>query len=72
MSEKLTLSISGMSCNHCKMKVEKALKTLDGVEDVQVNLEAGQADVQYDPNKITGQELKAVIGEAGYEVKSPM
>lgn len=68
MSEKITLNISGMSCNHCKMKVEKALKTLDGVEDVTVNLEAGQAVVGFDGSKISESDLKAVIGDAGYDV----
>lgn len=68
MSEKLTLSIAGMSCNHCKMKIEKALKTLDGVEEVQVNLDAGQADVVFDSAKISAADLKTVIGDAGYEV----
>lgn len=68
MSEKLTLNISGMSCNHCKMKVEKALKTLDGVENVKVSLEAGQAVVDFDPGKISADTLKTVVGDAGYEV----
>jgi copper chaperone len=68
MTEKITLNISGMSCNHCKMKVEKALKTLDGVEDVQVNLGAGQAVVGFDSSKISEVDLKTVIGDAGYEV----
>ena len=69
MSDKLTLNISGMTCNHCKMKVEKALKTLDGVQEVQINLEAGQAEVQYDAGKISESDLKTVVGSAGYEVK---
>jgi copper chaperone len=51
------------------MKVEKALKTLDGVEAVEVNLEKALASVEYDPGKISEEDLKAVIGEAGYEVK---
>jgi copper chaperone len=68
MSEKITLNIGGMSCNHCKMKVEKALKTLDGVEEVLVNLEAGQAVVAFDSAKISEGDLKAVVGDAGYEV----
>lgn len=68
MSEKITMNIAGMSCNHCKMKIEKALKTLDGVEEVQVNLEAGQADVQFDSAKISAVDLKTVISDAGYEV----
>ena len=69
MSESMKMSISGMSCNHCKMKVEKALKTLDGVENVEVNLADGVADVKYDPSKISTDQLKDVIIDAGYEVK---
>lgn len=69
MSEKMKMSITGMSCNHCKMKVEKALKTLDGVEQVSVDLQKGEAEVSFDPGKISAQDLKAVVGSAGYEVK---
>lgn len=68
MAETLMLKVSGMSCGHCKMKVEKALKTLDGVEDVQVNLEEGSARVIFDPGKVSKEDLQAVIGDAGYEV----
>jgi len=67
-TETLVLKIGGMSCNHCKMKLEKALRTLDGVDDVQVNLETGQATVKYDSSKLQGEGLRAVVGEAGYEI----
>jgi len=69
MSEKVVLKISGMTCMHCKMKVEKALKTLDGIEEVSVNLEAGSAEVSFDPGKIAADDLRAVVTGAGYEVK---
>lgn len=68
MSERIKLKISGLSCNHCKMKIEKALKTLAGVENVRVELEAGEAEVDFDPAKISETELKRVIVDAGYEV----
>ena len=70
MSEKIELKIGGLSCNHCKMKIEKALKTLDGVENVQVNLEDGEAIVDFNSAKISEAELKRVIGDVGYEVIS--
>ncbi|MCR3922862.1 MAG: copper ion binding protein [Firmicutes bacterium] len=69
MSDKLTLSISGMTCNHCKMRVEKALKTLEGVENVKVDVAAGRAEVEYDAAKLSGDELKTVVTEAGYDVQ---
>ncbi len=38
-----TLKIQGMSCNHCVMAVTKALNGIDGVKDVNVDLEKGEA-----------------------------
>ena len=38
--------IEGMQCNHCKMSVEKALKEIDGVVEVTVNLEEKNAIVE--------------------------
>jgi copper chaperone len=69
MAEKVVLNIGGMSCNHCKMAVEKALRSLDGVENASVDLAGSTATVEYDPGKVSGDDLKAIISEAGYQVK---
>lgn len=66
--ESLTLKIEGMSCNHCKMAVEKALKTLPGVQSAQVNLEANTAEVVFDPQQVSVTQLKSAVTDAGYEV----
>jgi len=67
-AETLVLNIGGMSCNHCKMEMEKVLRTLDGVDDVQINLETGQATVSFDSGKLQAEDLRALLGEAGYEI----
>jgi copper chaperone len=69
MSEQIVLNIGGMSCNHCKMAVEKALKSLDGVTGASVDLEKNSATVDFESEKISAEDLKAVISDAGYEVK---
>lgn len=61
------INITGMSCNHCKMAVEKAVKAVPGVKDVQVNLEKGQAIIEGTPER---EHLVKAIEEAGYEVVS--
>ena len=33
-----TLTVKGMSCNHCKQAVTKALEAIPGVSDVSVDL----------------------------------
>ena len=39
------MKIEGMMCNHCKMTVENALKSVDGVTDAVVNLEEKTATI---------------------------
>ncbi|MDI6600535.1 MAG: copper chaperone CopZ [Thermoanaerobacteraceae bacterium] len=66
--KKITVNVKGMTCNHCKMHVENAIKSLNGVSDVKVSLEEGKADITYDPAKVTLDDIKAVVDDAGYEV----
>jgi copper chaperone len=40
-----TLDVKGMTCGHFKMSVEGALKGLEGVSAVEVDLNAGKVDV---------------------------
>ena len=58
--------IDGMSCNHCKNSVEKAIKALDNVEDVEVILGKKEAVVTGKPNdeivKKTVEEIYAKTG----------
>lgn len=61
------LKIEGMSCTHCKLAVEKALK--DFVEDVEVSLEDKTAMIKY-KNNIDDEKLREVIEEAGYKLTS--
>ena len=43
--ESTVLCVEGMSCNHCKASVEKALKGVVGVESVTVDLVTGEVVV---------------------------
>ena len=43
-------SLGGMTCHQCPPTIERALKAIDGVQWVQVNLAAATARVDYDPN----------------------
>ena len=60
--------IEGMSCNHCKMSVEKALKSIDGVENVAVKLDDKKASITL-TKSINNDEIKKVIEDIGFEVK---
>ena len=63
-----TLKVQGMTCNHCVMRVAKALKSLPGVQDAQVDLQKAQAVITYDAAKVSPDKLSTAIVEAGYKV----
>jgi copper ion binding protein len=65
---KKTLKIQGMTCNHCVMRVSKALKAVPGVQDAQVDLEKGEASVTFDEAKATQEIMSKAVVEAGYKV----
>ena len=62
-----TLKVQGMTCNHCVMRVAKALKAVPGVQDAQVDLQKAQAVVTYDDSKVALEKLSAAVVEAGYK-----
>lgn len=65
---KTTLDVKGMHCGHCKASVTNALKGLDGVSDVSVDLEKGKASVEYDEARVQFSKMKEAVEEQGYDV----
>jgi copper chaperone len=62
-----SITIKGMSCQHCVMAVTKALAALDGVKDVKVNLKSGVATYE-EVKEISPDVVAAAIKKAGYEI----
>ncbi len=65
---KKTIIIEGMQCNHCKMSVEKALSSIEGITAVEVSLENKTAIVEA-TREIENSKINEVIEEAGFTVK---
>ena len=66
--ETVSLGVSGMTCSGCVRSVGNVLKALDGVVTTEVSLEGKSAVVEYDPGKLSVEQLKLAIVEAGYDV----
>jgi copper ion binding protein len=67
---KVNLKIQGMTCNHCVMRVAKALRAIPGVQDAQVDLQKAEAVVTYDETKVPLDKMSVAVVEAGYKVIS--
>ena len=61
-----TVIIEGMTCEHCKARVESRLNSLDGVS-ANVNLKRKTAVVSMEKD-VQDEEIKKAIENAGYEV----
>ncbi|GAA5533528.1 CopZ family metallochaperone [Deinococcus aluminii] len=59
----IELNITGMTCGHCQAGVTKALKSVPGVTDAQVDLNTGKAVVQ---GNAEPQQLVEAVVEEGY------
>ncbi|PNE22359.1 heavy metal transport/detoxification protein [Mesotoga sp. Brook.08.YT.4.2.5.1] len=64
----MKLEIGGMSCNHCKMRVERALKSVEGVEDAVVDIDEGIAEI-FTTKNIEENRLREIIEDAGYSFR---
>ena len=67
MTEK-TFNVPDMSCGHCKAAVEGELNKLSGVESSNADVDKGAVAVRYDESRVSADDLRGAIEEAGYTV----
>ncbi len=56
--QKVQMPVDGMVCNACQSNVKKTIKSIDGVSDVEVNLEKKFALFTYDPQKVKVEQVQ--------------
>ena len=69
MSSRCTLDITGMHCASCSALVARKLKKTPGVEEANVNLATGKAQVRFDPAHAHEHDLVAAVKAAGYSAE---
>ena len=65
--KEIKLKIEGMHCAGCSTRLEKVLNNSDGVEEAKVSLEEKQAVIKYDEEKISIENIKENIADAGFK-----
>jgi copper ion binding protein len=67
VSDTTTVTVIGMTCDHCVRAVTEELSKLDGVTGVDVDLASGQVRVEAE-RPLDQAALASAIDEAGYEL----
>ena len=65
---KKTIPVIGMACSVCAANVERKLNSLEGINSATVSLAGRTALVDYDAEKITLEDMKREISNAGYDL----
>ena len=65
MSETVTYSVPAIHCAHCAMSIREEISEIEGVEEIDVNLDAKLVTVS--GRELDDAKLRAAIEEAGYE-----
>ena len=58
--------ITGMTCSACSARVEKSVRALPGVSNVNVNLLTNNMTVEYEPEQITSKDIIYAVEKSGY------
>ena len=62
-----SIKIKGMSCRHCVMAVTRALESIEGIQNVSVDLKTGTATYEETKPQDTA-VIEQAIKKAGYDV----
>ena len=65
---KQTIPVIGMACSACSSNIEKKLNTLKGVNSASVSLPGRSALIDFDPQVISLEKMKAEINALGYDL----
>lgn len=57
-----------MACASCSANVERKLQSLEGINEASVSLASRSALVDYDPQRITLEQMKKAINDIGYDL----
>jgi len=63
----VVIRIKGMHCHKCETMVQKSIRRLPGVREVEVDFPTAQASVLYDSTQITISDLLQAVTQVGYQ-----
>ena len=64
----VVLNVPTVSCNHCKMAIEKAVSAMEGVGEVTVDVAEKTVTVDFEADAVTLESIEETVTEEGYDV----
>jgi copper chaperone CopZ len=69
--QKATIQLETLTCPSCMLKIEGAVKALDGIdkESINVSFNTSKVKLNFDDDKTSIKDIESAIDKLGYEVK---
>jgi copper chaperone len=67
MTKKESYLVEGMTCSGCERTVSKVISNIDGVTSAKADLGSTSVSVEYDPSKVSIDNIKSAINKIGYK-----
>jgi copper chaperone len=67
-SKKESYLVEGMTCSGCERTVQKVIEKLDGVTSSKADLNSSTVSIDYDPSKVTIDQIKSAVNGVGYKI----
>lgn len=68
MVDRITLKVEGMTCNHCVQTIEENVTAISGVDNVQLHLENGTVDVEFNKDVVQVKQITKTIEDRGFRI----
>ena len=59
--------VEGMTCSGCERTVQKVVGNIEGVTSSKADVNSATVTVEYDPAKVTAENVKAAVERVGYK-----
>ena len=70
MSQRIILTIQGMECPNCAIKLERIEDKLAGVIRAEASYQKGMMTVEYNDTQVNEAQIQAAVQRLGYEVSA--
>lgn len=61
-----TFNVPNISCHHCQMRIEKALKGLEAVASAKAEVPTKSVNVEWDESALGWDDIKSALDKIGY------
>ena len=65
---KKTLKLNGLNCCSCAFLIDDCLEEMDGGKSASTNYAKRTCEVEFDPEKVSEEDIESAIENAGYSV----